>query len=183
MSRLLAIDFTPRRERLTATAMGFFALTLVVAGAWIVRAAGAEARITQTETEQAELLRQQAQASASREQAAARVTISADRARAINDAVRRLNLPWDAILAALDAALDAASTPQVALLTLEPDATDGIVHLTGEARSVDAMLSLQHRLQAQGEFASVVLVHHELRSDRPGTPVRFSFDVRWRTRP
>jgi hypothetical protein len=178
MNRLLAIDFAPRRWRITAAAAILLALILVGAGVWIVLSAAALERIARADAELATMHRTHARAITSRERAA-RSLITVERARAVNDAIRRLNLPWDALLAALDA----AATPQVALLTLEPDAAAGVMRLTGEAQSMEAMLALQRRLQDQPDVASAVLTQHEVQSDSPGTPVRFSIDAHWRTRP
>jgi len=172
LSLAFAIDFARRRWRMTAVTWLLLGLSVIAVAAWIAVAGGLRAQIAQTTSELSAL--RPATAAVERKPAG---SITRERARSVNDAIRRLNLPWETIFAALNA----ASTPEVALLSLEPDASAGVVHLIGEARSTEAMLALQHGLEAQPGIASAVVSRHELRGDSPGAPVRFSLEARWET--
>ena len=174
MNRVFAIDFELRRWRVTVGAWVLLALVLAAAGAWFVAAGELRKQTAQSSSELAALQRTQARASNVQERGV-RGAITPERARSVNDAIRRLNLPWDSIFTALNA----AATPQVALLSLEPDASAGVVRLTGETRSTESMLALQRRLEEQAGIVSAVITKHEVRVDSPGAPVRFWIEARW----
>ena len=172
MNRPLPIDFAQRRWRITAAGWLLLALGVVVVAAWIERASELRRKIVQATSELSAL-----HPPATREDRKAPGAITRERARSVNDAIRRLNLPWETIFAALNA----ASTPQVALLSLEPDVAASVVHLMVETRSTEAMLALQHRLEAQPGIVSAAILRHEMRSDSPGAPLRFWIEARWET--
>lgn len=81
---------------------------------------------------------------------------------------------WEALLAALEGASD----DSVTLLSLEPGARD--VTLTGEARTLGAALDYVKRLQALPLFADIHLTRHEIVSEHPHRPVRFTLQTSWR---
>lgn len=174
MSRPFAVDFAQRRWRMTIAAWLLLALSVLAAAGWIGVAGESRKQIAQAASELAALQRTEARATKVQERSV-RGAITPERARSVNDAIRRLNLPWDAIFTALNA----AATPQVALLSLEPDAAASIVRLTGETRSTESMLALQRRLEGQAGIASAVITKHEVRTDSPGAPVRFWIEARW----
>jgi hypothetical protein len=133
----------------------------------------ARKQLAQANSELAQLQRTYARAHP--QERTVRGAITPERARSVNDAIRRLNLPWDSIFSALNA----ASTPQVALLSLEPDASASVVRLTGETKTTESMLALQRRLEKQEGIVSAVITKHEVRTDAPGAPVRFWIEARW----
>jgi hypothetical protein len=172
LSRSVAIDFARQRWRMTALTWLLLALSVTAAAAWIALATNLHRQIAQATYELLAL-----QPVAVRDEGKGGASVNRARVRSVNDAIRRLNLPWETIFAALNA----ASTPQVALLSLEPDASAGVMRLMGEARSSEAMLALQRRLEAQPGIASSVVARHEVRSDGAAAPVRFSIEARWET--
>jgi len=96
-------------------------------------------------------------------------------ARAVNDAVMRLNLPWRDVFEAVRAA-----TPNsVALLALEPDAKRRTLRITAEARSSDDMLAYVARMQEQSWFGTVSLTRHEIAEQDPNRPLRFQLTAQW----
>jgi hypothetical protein len=173
LSRSLTIDFAPRRWRMTAAAWLLFALGVVTVAAWIDRAGEFRNQIAQAMSELSAL-----HPSAARDEHDAARTVTHERARSVNDAIRRLNTPWETIFAALST----ASTPQVALLSLEPDVAASVAHLMVETRSTEAMFALQRRLAEQPGIVSAAISRHEVRSDNPGAPVRFWIEARWEAR-
>ena len=172
MARDLAIEFARRRWWFDWRAVALFACAALIAAAALWQAREGGRAVAALQAELASSQRAQQSAAAARAQAAA---LSPERARAINDAIRRLNLPWADILVTLNK----AATPRVALLAQEPDPSTGVIKLLGEARSVDAMLEYQRRLEAL--FPAAVLTRHEVMSREPGAPVRFSIETRWAT--
>jgi Tfp pilus assembly protein PilN len=90
--------------------------------------------------------------------------------RNVEAVVRKLSLPWGALISLLEQ----ASTPDVALLMLEPDAEQRVLRVSGEARDRDAMFEYVRRLSAAGGLADVHLVSHQVQQDDPRHPVQFS---------
>ena len=87
----------------------------------------------------------------------------------------KARLPWDTLFAALET----ADTKDVALLSIDPDPQRRVVKIHGEARSLDAMLEFQRRLQQNPTLAQVVLSDHTVMKDVPFTPVRFHIQAQW----
>jgi hypothetical protein len=163
----LLIDFAHRRA-----GWSLFAAVLLAAAAMAGAAFGTllwqgQQRIDSLRAAAAALERQQ------RQVVVAPATITAERARAVNDAIGRLNLPWDRIFVALNAAGAQVRAGSVALLELEPDAAAGVVKITAEARSAEAMLNYQRRLEEQPAFASALMTRHEVIVEDPQAPMRF----------
>ena len=169
MARTLSIDFVRRTWRIDRVALALLiaAALLGAAALWQMRA-GREALATL----EAELATQQ-RAGQHAVAVRAQTTIGPERTRAMNDAIRRLNLPWEDILVALNK----AASPQVALLALEPEPSNSIIKLQAEAKSFEAMLAYQRELEAL--FPEAILTRHEVLLKEPGAPLRFSIQTRW----
>jgi Tfp pilus assembly protein PilN len=97
------------------------------------------------------------------------------RDRALREVTRSLSTPW----ADLFAALEAAPTDAVALLSIEPSVTNRSVRLSAEARDAKAMLVYLAALQHDVRLSRVVLVAHQVQAQTPGTPVRFQIQALW----
>lgn len=102
----------------------------------------------------------------------------ADEARAIDAAVRELNLPWLALLDAL--ATEFGQQHEVVLSGIEVDVQRGGLRLQGEARAVDAVQALPARLRARPPIADAILVGQELQAGNTAWPVRFVLELRLR---
>jgi len=169
MARRLQIDFVRRSWRIDGATIALLALAaLLTAGAWWQVRAGRDA----LDALHAELASQQ-RAGQQAVEVRAQAAIGPERTRAINDAIRRLNLPWEDILVALNK----AGSPQIALLALEPEPSNSVIRLQGEAKSFEAMLTYQRQLETL--FPEAVLTRHEVLLKEPGSPVRFSIQTRW----
>ncbi len=97
------------------------------------------------------------------------------RERALVDATRGLSTPW----ADLFAALEAAPSDAVALLSIEPSVANHSVRLSAEARDPKAMFAYLAALQHDVRLSQVVLVTHQVQAQSPGTPVRFQIQALW----
>lgn len=93
-----------------------------------------------------------------------------DRMKNAESVVRQLALPWSALIGALER----ASTSDVALLQLQPDAEQRLLRLTGEARNREAMFAYVRRLSAAEGLAEVHLLSHQVRHAEPQRPIEFS---------
>lgn len=101
--------------------------------------------------------------------------IAAQQAKAVNDIVARLNLPWSEVFASIESATPAT----IALLELRPDPERHAVRGTAEARSSDDMLAYIAKLGQQPFFSSVLLSKHEVNEQDPNKPLRFQFVAEW----
>ncbi len=96
-------------------------------------------------------------------------------AASINTAVAQLNLPWRDVFDAVEA----ATPPSIALLTLEPDTKMHLFKGTAEAKNSDAMIAYIEQLKKQVFFIDVVLIKHDIMEQDVNKPIRFQFDVQW----
>jgi hypothetical protein len=93
--------------------------------------------------------------------------------------VRQLALPW----AAMVQAVEGASSPDVALLQMQPDAQQRQLRLTAEARSEKAMLAYLERLAAARILADVHLASHQVMLEEPRRPIQFTVLARLKGAP
>lgn len=91
------------------------------------------------------------------------------------DITRKLNTPWERLFRALEA----LPHEQVALLSVEPDASSGSVRIQAEAKDTATMLAYVEDLREGGWLSAVALNNHQVRQDDPFKPVRFSFSGQW----
>lgn len=87
--------------------------------------------------------------------------------------VERLDTPWPAILDALEQ----HATPEVALLSIEPDAIRARVRLEFEAKQLPPLLDFVRQLEGAGPFSRVDLAKHELVEREPGSPYRMVLEA------
>jgi hypothetical protein len=96
-------------------------------------------------------------------------------ALAVNKLVAQLNLPWGALLNAMEQ----ASAPTVALLQFHPDPRNHQVKGIAEAKTSAAMIAYVERLKRQPVFDGVTLTKHEFADQDDSQPLRFEFEARW----
>lgn len=90
--------------------------------------------------------------------------------KSVHFAMRQLALPWVPLIESLEQ----ATTPDVAVLVLQPDGLQGVLRLTAEARNREAMFDYLRRLDGSATLAEVHLVSHQLQLDNPQRPVQFA---------
>ncbi len=103
-------------------------------------------------------------------------SIPATQIYAINTAIAQLNLPWTELFAALEA----AQSPAIALVALEPDAKKRSVVVQAEAKTSQQMIAFAERLKQTPLFEEAILAKHEIREQDPNRPYRFTVELRWR---
>ncbi len=91
-------------------------------------------------------------------------------AKQVESTLRQLALPWGTIIESVEN----ASTSDVAILQLQPDAQQGQLRLGAEARTQQAMLDYLQRLAAARGLADVHVVSHQVQVEDPYHPVRFT---------
>lgn len=93
--------------------------------------------------------------------------------------LQELVLPWGQLFRGVESAIG----NQAALLSVEPDASRGLVRITGEARNYPALIELMKRLESLQVLERVHLVSHEVREDLPQRPYHFALVGYWRANP
>ena len=114
--------------------------------------------------------------SAARPQAVARPALPDAQIAAINRAVVQLNLPWQALFQSLEQARPA----NVALLTLDPNGEKRTLRILAEAKTPEDMLDFVRLLRERPQFADAVLTKHEIYTQDPNRPLRFTVDAIWK---
>ncbi|CAM2139366.1 PilN domain-containing protein [Pararobbsia alpina] len=95
---------------------------------------------------------------------------------AVNAAVGRLNLPWDALLDAIEA----ATPSQIALLAITPAPGRSSIRIEAECSASKDIIDYLGALEAQPVLAAVNLVKHEVVKDGVESVIRFDIEVQWR---
>ncbi len=95
---------------------------------------------------------------------------------AVNAAIARLNLPWDGLLDAIEA----ATPSQIALLSITPAPGRALVRIEAECNASKDMIDYLSALEQQPMLAGVNLVKHELVKDGGDSVLRFDVEVQWR---
>jgi len=95
-----------------------------------------------------------------------------------SDIVHQLNVPWDELLANIEA----ANIEDVALLSIESDVDRRTINISGEAKGLPAMLEYTRSLQARPTLADIFLQSHEIQAQDPQHPVRFVLSANWLVR-
>lgn len=102
--------------------------------------------------------------------------LSLAKTQALSTAIQKLNLPWRDLLDTVE-----RSTPKnIALLSLEPDASKNTLVVVAESANAQAMLDYVSQLKGQDLFLEVRLVMHEISKQDPFAPYRFQIEARWR---
>lgn len=89
--------------------------------------------------------------------------------------IEQLSFPWDKLFKALESSM----SEDIALLSVQPDVTGGIVTLNAEARDWNAMLDYIRRLNEDKFLTDVHLVSHQNQQSDPQHPVRFVLSCAW----
>jgi Tfp pilus assembly protein PilN len=93
---------------------------------------------------------------------------------AVRETVQRLSLPWDELFSALES----ATSDQVALAGIEPDAKAGTVTITGDGKDYLAALSYVLNLSRTEGLERVQLMRHEQKNEGSGA-VSFAVSAAW----
>jgi Tfp pilus assembly protein PilN len=93
---------------------------------------------------------------------------------AVRETVQRLSLPWDELFSALES----ATSDQVALAGIEPDAKAGTVTIMGDGKDYLAALSYVLNLSRTEGLERVQLMRHEQKNEGSGA-VSFAVSAAW----
>lgn len=96
-----------------------------------------------------------------------------------NDILTQLALPWNTLFQTLES----NSEKDIALLSIQPDATKHLVRISGEARDLAALLAYINQLEHSRALDHVYLTSHEVRADDAQKPIDFALTAHWVERP
>ena len=166
------IDFSGARPATPAWALLLFAVGAAICIAAVWRMSGItvrEARIA------ADIERVRSVLAAGQPSAIPQARLPEARAKAINDAILQLNLPWQALFESLEKVKPA----NVALLGLEPNGEKHTLRILAEAKQPEDMLDFVRVLRRQPQFTYAVLTKHEINTQDPNRPLRFMVEAVW----
>ena len=93
----------------------------------------------------------------------------------VNAVLQQLDLPWEQLFDALEM----ADSPDIALLSLQPDVSGKTIRLTGEARHLAAAVEYVQALELEPALKHAHLVSYKTRQDHPYHPIIFSMSAMW----
>lgn len=164
--------FGPPRVRVVLLALGIAAMAGVLGYERFIAS-----EIAQRE---AEIHRMQEQVRASQP---VRVNISArqldEEVKRAKGVIQHLTLPWTRLFAAIES----TDKQNVALLSLQPDASKRRITIGGEAKHLAAMLDYVRALEKGGMVSRVYVTSHEVQRQDPTHPVRFMLEASWGAEP
>jgi hypothetical protein len=166
----LELDYqAPPRQR-RALGLGLLVLALALTGVLVERYREVRLELERVETVRVML---------SGERRAAPKKNLDEEQKAAEAVVRQLALPWSAMVRAVEA----AASPDVALLQMQPEARERQLRLTAEARSERAMLAYLRRLASGDTLADVHLASHQVVLEDPQRPIQFTVLARLKGAP
>lgn len=130
----------------------------------------AEQKLTRLEKEGQRRLQQAGQPALVADGAALQLEISQ-----ANDILHQLSRPWHGLFKAIES----SDEKQIALLSVQPDMQRRVLRLGGEAKNFDALLAYVGRLEKNEGLSKVFVTQHEIRSQDPEKPVRFTLVASW----
>jgi hypothetical protein len=110
----------------------------------------------------------------SRQQAAASL-LSPERVASVNEAIMRLNTPWELLLDGVERSL----SDDVALLSINPESARRHLNRIAETKDPAAMIAFVGRLSETELFSDVLLQRHRIEDGSAGRPYRFAVEAQW----
>jgi len=95
--------------------------------------------------------------------------------RLARDVIGKNVVPWNTLLADIES----ASSKDVGVLSIQPNAATGELRITGEARNAGALAGYVERLQAARSLRDVYLTGHEMHEGPEGRSIRFGIVATW----
>ena len=103
-------------------------------------------------------------------------TIDAAEYSSARETIRQLSTPWGSLFRALER----ARSDQIALLSIQPNAENRTLTVTGEAKDYLATLTYLARLDGEEPLKRVHLLHHETRRENTFRAVAFTISAGWK---
>ena len=172
MMNFSGIDFASRRP-LPRGALPVLALLLVL-GAWGLYRAW-QADRTLTAARQQWVVVQAQQARQNMPPPAPSPALPKEEVRRVNEAIAALNLPWPALLGAIET----ARPREVVLTRIEPRAKDQLVLVTAQADDMAALVLYMQQLARSAPFVRTQPVRQERVAQGNGERLQATFEAQW----
>ena len=101
-----------------------------------------------------------------------------ERVKSVNEAIAALNVPWPALLGAIESARPGG----VALMRIEPRPKDQIVLVTAQADDMAALIDFMEKVSQTEPFVKVLPVRQEQLLDAGLPRKQATFEARWEER-
>ena len=98
-----------------------------------------------------------------------------ERVRKANKVIRQLSPPWEDVFTTIES----LNGKDIAVLSLEPEPVSAQVRVGAEARTTKAMLEYLERLRTSARLSPAVLQTHQVMTEDPHRPIRFTFTASW----
>jgi Tfp pilus assembly protein PilN len=108
--------------------------------------------------------------------AKADASLTEEQRRGLNAVIRQLNTPWQDLFDQLER----STPPDVALISIEPDARRGSIRLQAEAKTLETLLNYAAQLQQRGVLGRLTYSKHETNEQDNNKPLRLSVDIEMR---
>lgn len=92
-----------------------------------------------------------------------------------NTVLHEINLPWGDLFDAVEH----AASDDIALLSLQPNITERILRITGEAKDMSTLLDFIEALEREIILDKTHLLSHKIKLDNPHRPVTFLLTTSW----
>ena len=172
--RDLGLDFQPRRP-------GLLTVVLLLAGVLLCADAWLEDRTLRSQLEETDVRLAQAKRRADRIDAGRRDSrpenvFSVDEGKALRQTIGLIRIDWEKLYRSIDE----ASSEDIALLAIRPNAVGKVVQISGEARNLAAALAFVEALR-RDPLANAVLLSHQIKQSDPQQPILFEISATWLT--
>ena len=165
----LQLDYSPQRAHLR-NIVGIATLAAcLLAGFWL---------LTEQRNLNEQLSRYQAQVGQRSGLQGGRAPAMSAEDRQAGEVTYALNMPWNAMLTALEQVQAVSSG--VHLLTVQPNPIKGEVQLSGEAEDFAQLMTFMQALRAKSSFSEVILVNQRLAGDGGRPRLTFTLLAQWK---
>jgi hypothetical protein len=175
----LKLDFAPGALRISRVGIGLLVASTVALGGVSVQLISVLSAHSKQADALAALDARRAKPSSTGQRSRPADPGEVTRTRVARQVAQNLQTPWGDLLESLETSPKQA----VALLSVEPSVSKRMLRLTAEARTPQDMLDYLEALQHDPRLIGVVLVSHQVQSQAPGQPVRFSIQAGWGVAP
>jgi hypothetical protein len=172
--RDLALDFQPRRPGLLTVVL-LLAGLLLCADAWFEDSA-LRSQLGEAEARLAQAKRRADRIDAGRRDSRPENVFSADESKALRLTIGLIRVDWEKLYRSIDE----ASSEDISLLAIRPNAAGKTVQISGEARDMAAALAFVEALRRE-PLDNAVLLSHQIKQSDPQRPIIFEIAATWLT--
>ena len=100
-----------------------------------------------------------------------------DAVKRANAVLHQLNLPWEQLFPALEA----AAAQNISIISIAPNAQLGSISLQAAATDINAAINFADRLKADKQLTGIYLVQEEPLEENARFPLQFKISADWKT--